>query len=56
MCLLRCEAAADPIRELASKSRLLLAGSGASEKLAERLDAQAVADDPIATALELSAA
>ena len=50
------ESAADPIRALASKSRLLLAGSGASEKLAERLDARAVADDPVATAVELGAA
>lgn len=50
------ESAADRIRALASNSRLLLAGAGASEKLAERLDARAVADDPVATALELSAA
>ncbi len=49
------ESAAERIRALASKSRLLLAGTGASEELAERLDARAVADDPVATALELSA-
>jgi MerR family transcriptional regulator, light-induced transcriptional regulator len=52
----RFESAADGIRALASKSRLLLAGAGSSEELAERLDARAVADDPVATALELSAA
>ncbi len=50
------ESAAERIRALPSKSRLLLAGAGASEELAEQLHAHAVASDPVATALELSAA
>lgn len=50
------ESVAGAIRVLASKDRIVLAGAGASEALAGRLDARLLAEDPVAAALDFSAA
>jgi DNA-binding transcriptional MerR regulator len=49
------ERSADELANLARSSPLAIAGAGASERLAERLDCRFLADDPVSAAASLSA-